>query len=84
MCNNYKEQSENADQSGNILSVVRRINKQDDYTKYMFSIIAIVMWLFSKVSTYMELGQIQNWQNNCIISHIKNISNVDTNALSSI
>ena len=44
------------------MAVARRINKQDDYTKYMLSIIAIVMWLFSKVSTYPELGQIQNWQ----------------------
>ena len=33
----------------------------------MLSIIAIVMWLFSKVSTYPELGQIRNWKKkNCI------------------
>ena len=44
-----------------ILAVARRIDKQDDYTKYMLSIIAIVMRLFSKVSTYPELGQIRNW-----------------------
>ena len=60
------EQSENADQSDNnwnqLLAVARRINKQDDYTRYMLSAIAIVMWLFSKVSTYPELGHIQNWQ----------------------
>ena len=48
-----------------LLAVARRINRQDDYTKYMLSIIAIVMWLFSKVPTYPELGQIQNWQKNC-------------------
>ena len=23
------------------------------------------MWLFSKMSTYPELGQIRNWQKNC-------------------
>ena len=27
----------------------------------MLSVIVIVTWLFSKVSTYPELGQIQNW-----------------------
>ena len=63
------EQSENADQSDNnvksTLAVARRINKQDDATKYMLSAIAIVMWLFSKVSTYPELGHIQNWQTIC-------------------
>ena len=65
------EQSENADQSDNnlksifVLALARRINKQDDYTKYMLSAIAIVMWLFSKVSTYPELGHIQNWQKIC-------------------
>ena len=48
-----------------LLAVARRINKQDDYTKYMLSAIAIVMWLFSKVSTNPELGQIQNWQKIC-------------------
>ena len=32
-----------------ILPVARRINKQDDYTNYMISVIAIVMWLFSSV-----------------------------------
>ena len=62
------EQLETADQSDNNLKstfgVARRINKQDDYTKYMISAIAIVMWLFSKVSTYPELGHIQNWQKN--------------------
>ena len=29
----------------------------------MISIIAIVKWLISKMSTYPELDQIQNWQN---------------------
>ena len=31
---------------------------------YMLSVIALVKWLFSKVSTYPEphVGQIQNWQ----------------------
>ena len=48
-----------------ILAVARRINKQDDYIKYMLSVIAIVMWLFSKMSTYPELGQIRNWPKNC-------------------
>ena len=43
------------------LAVASRINKQRNHTKYMFSIIAIVMRLFSKVSTYPEIGQIQNW-----------------------
>ena len=65
-----KGQSENADQSGNILkstlghvlAVARSINKQDDYTKFMLSIIAIVTWLLSKVSTYSKLGQIRNWE----------------------
>ena len=41
------EQSENANQSDNnlkqLLAVARKINKQDDYTKYMLSAIAIVM-----------------------------------------
>ena len=54
-----KEQSENADQSvkfwNQLLAVAREINKQDDYTKFMFSITVIVTWLFSKVSTYPEL-----------------------------
>ena len=45
------------------LAVASRINNQDDHTKYMFSIIAIVMWLCSKMSTYPELGQILNLQN---------------------
>ena len=45
-----------------LLTVARRINKQDDYTKYMLSAIVIVMWLFSKLSTYPELSHIQNWQ----------------------
>ena len=49
-----------------LLAVARRINKQNDYTNYMFSIISIAIWLFSKVSTSPELGQIQNWQNNCV------------------
>ena len=31
----------------------------------MLSVIAIVMWLFCKVSTYPELGQIRNWPKNC-------------------
>ena len=47
-----------------LLAVARRINKQDDYTKNMLSIIAVVTWLISKVSTYPELGQIRNRQNN--------------------
>ena len=34
----------------------------------MLSIIAIVMWIVSQVSTYPELGQIQNWPKNCTIS----------------
>ena len=42
-----------------LLAVAGRINKQDDYTKYMLSAIAIGMWLLSKVSTYPELGHIQ-------------------------
>ena len=33
----------------------------------MFSITVIVTWLFSKVSTYPELGQIRIWPNDCII-----------------
>ena len=49
-----------------LLAVARRTNKHDDYTKYMLSAIAIVMWLFSKVAIYPELGHIQNWQEICI------------------
>ena len=48
-----------------LLAVARRITKQDYYTKFMLSPIAIATWLFSKASIYLELGQIRNWQNNC-------------------
>ena len=65
-----KEQSKNADQSGNILKLTsgrskKDITKQDNYTKFMLSVTAMVTWLFSKLSTYSELGQIRNWKNNC-------------------
>ena len=36
-----------------LLAIARRIIKQDDHTKFT--------WLFSKVSSYPELGQIRNW-----------------------
>ena len=53
-----------------LLAVAKWINKQDDYTKFMLSIIAIVTRLFIKLSTYLELGQIWNWPKNCIVQFV--------------
>ena len=56
------EQSENADQSDNNLKSSFGCSKKNKQTRPNNMLSAIAMWLFSNVSTYRELGHIQNWK----------------------
>ena len=56
------EQSENADQSENNLKSNFGCSKKNKQTRPNNMLSAIAMLLFSNVSTYSELGHIQNWK----------------------
>ena len=53
-----------------LLVAARKINKQNDHTKFTLSIIVIVTWLFSKVSSYPEQDKSGTGQKNYIVAHI--------------